>query len=213
MIKKDNGYLTIALPKGRMSNESIEYLYNRNLTRFQSFTDDRKLIYTDEENKIEFLLIRSKDVGTYVEQGGADLGIMGHDLLQEHNFDVHTLLSLPYGACRLSVAYPQAQQNWKKKKTIRVATKYPQLASRYFFEHGYNIEIIELYGSIEIAPLSGLSDVIVDLVSTGQTLTANHLTEDKVILHSSARLIANPSSSVYKRKRIYELTEVLSSNA
>lgn len=209
MIKQDNGYLTIALPKGRMSNESIEHLHKYQLTNLQEFTDDRKLIYVDEQNKVEFLLIRSKDVGTYVEQGGADLGIMGYDLLQEHNFDVYTLLSLPYGVCRLSIAHPQSKQSWRQKKTIRVATKYPQLASRYFFEHGYNIEIIELYGSIEIAPLSGLSDVIVDLVSTGQTLIANHLTEDEIILHSSARLIANPSSSVYKRERIYRLIDTL----
>lgn len=211
MVKqKDNGYLTVALPKGRMSKESIDYMRERDLTVFSEFADERKLIYRDEKNKMDFLLIRSKDVGTYVEQGGADIGIMGYDLLQEHHFDVHTLMALPFGGCRLSVAYPQEKKDWSQKKNIRVATKYPHLASRYFFEHGYNIEIIELYGSIEIAPLSGLSDVIVDLVSSGQTLKANHLVEDRTIIESSARLIVNPCSGVYKRKRIYQMVERLS---
>lgn len=204
-----NDFLTIALPKGRMSSESIAYMRERSITSLTPFEDDRKLIYCDQENKIEFLLIRSKDVGTYVEQGGADLGIMGYDLLQEHSFDVHSLLALPYGDCRLSIAYPQEKNFWSQKKNIRVATKYPHLASRYFFEHGYNIEIIELYGSIEIAPLSGLADVIVDLVSSGQTLKANHLIEDRSILYSSARLIVNPAAAVRKRERIYALRKQL----
>ena len=201
--------LRIALPKGRMGEESVDFLYQRELTSLKALNDDRKLIIKDPEFDIEYLLIRSKDVGTYVETGAADIGIMGYDLLTEYQFDVLTPLSLPFGGCRMSVAYPAEAKDWHKRRNLKVATKYPNLASRYFFDKGHNIDIILLYGSIEIAPLTGLSDLIVDLVSTGQTLKANHLFEGEVILQSTARLIMNPSAYVFKRKQLNDIIKRL----
>jgi len=194
--------LRIALPKGRMSDESLEYFVSKGLCSLSKAGEGRELILRDEKSDIDFYLIRSKDVGAYVEQGAADLGIMGLDLLLEHRFDVFIPAALPFGECRLSVAYPKGQTDWYKKRDLRVATKYPRLATEYFFRRGFNIRIIELYGSIEIAPLTGLSDVIVDLVSTGATLKANNLVEEEIIMTSTARLILNPSALALRRARL-----------
>lgn len=192
-----------------MSDESLEFFSTRGLCTISKTNDGRELILTDSANNIDFYLIRSKDVGAYVEQGAADLGIMGLDLLLEYSFDVYIPASLPFGECRLSVAYPKGQDGWQKKREIRVATKYPRLATEYFFRRGFNIRTIELYGSIEIAPLTGLSDVIVDLVSTGATLKANNLVEEEIILKSSARLILNPASFALRRDRVMQFVDTL----
>lgn len=199
--------LRIALPKGRMSVESLEFLSGLGLTSMKEFPSNRKLIFKDEQHNIEYLLVRSKDVGTYVEQGACDLGIIGYDLLAENKFDVYVPARLPFGECSLCIAYAEGSKNWQSRKNIRVATKYPGLTSRYFFEHGFNVQIIELYGSIEIAPLTGISDVIVDLVSTGQTLKENNLFKGPEILKSSARLIMNHSSYLFKKSRIQHVLE------
>lgn len=201
--------LKIALPKGRMSDESLEFFSSRGLCSLNRTQNGRELILHDTQSNIDFFLIRSKDVGAYVEQGAADLGIMGLDLLLEHKFDVFIPAALPFGHCRLSVAYPQQRVNWQKKPELRVATKYPRLATEYFFRRGFNIRTIELYGSIEIAPLTGLSDVIVDLVSTGATLKANSLIEEEVILESTARLIMNPSALALRRTRLMQFIDTL----
>lgn len=201
--------LRIALPKGRMSDESLAFFAERGLSSLARPGDGRELILSDPEHNIDFYLIRSKDVGAYVEQGAADLGIMGLDLLLEHRFDVFIPAALPFGECRLSVAYPKDRALWQKKREIRVATKYPRLATEYFFRRGFNIRTIELYGSIEIAPLTGLSDVIVDLVSTGATLRANNLVEEEVILKSTARLILNPAAAALRRSRIMQFIDTL----
>jgi ATP phosphoribosyltransferase len=201
--------LRIALPKGRMSDESLAFFAGRSLTSLTKAADGRELILSDPANNIDFYLIRSKDVGAYVEQGAADLGVMGLDLLLEHRFDVFIPATLPFGECRLSVAYPKDRNTWQKKREIRVATKYPRLATEYFFRRGFNIRTIELYGSIEIAPLTGLSDVIVDLVSTGATLKANNLVEEEIILESTARLILNPSAFALRRARIMQFIDTL----
>lgn len=193
-----------------MSEEALELFYGAGLTNMRKFPDTRELIFSDKKNSLEYLLIRSKDVGTYVEQGAADLGVMGYDLLKEHEFDVKVPLDLRFGYCRLCVAYPQAAPDFRKNRNLRVATKYPRIASRYFFERGYNIQIVGLYGSIEIAPLTGLSDIIVDLVSTGNTLKANHLVEDEMIMESTARLIVNPGSLVMKRDRVRTIIQRVS---
>lgn len=185
-----------------MSDESLEYFVSKGLCSLSKTGEGRELILRDEKSEIDFYLIRSKDVGAYVEQGAADLGIMGLDLLLEHQFDVYIPAALPFGECRLSVAYPKGQTDWYKKRDLRVATKYPRLATEYFFRRGFNIRIIELYGSIEIAPLTGLSDVIVDLVSTGATLKANNLVEEEIIMTSTARLILNPSALALRRERL-----------
>jgi len=206
-MNTENNFLRIALPKGRMSEESMEYLYSKKIAGFRSFPENRKLIFQDEEKHLEYVLVRSKDVGTYVEQGSCDLGVIGYDLLSEHNFDVYVPAELPFGKCSLCIAHSEKTKNWQSKKNIRVATKYPRLTSKYFFEHGFNVQIIELYGSIEIAPLTGIADVIVDLVSTGQTLKENNLTQGPEILGSSARLILNPASYFYKKARIQEILQ------
>lgn len=192
-----------------MSDESLDFFRSRGLCKLDKVGEGRELILHDEESDIDFYLIRSKDVGAYVEQGAADLGIMGLDLLLEHNFDVYIPAALPFGECRLSVAYPKGKSDWQKKREIRVATKYPRLATDYFFSRGFNIRTIELYGSIEIAPLTGLSDVIVDLVSTGATLKANNLVEEEVILTSSARVIMNPSAFALQRPRLMQFIDTL----
>jgi ATP phosphoribosyltransferase len=127
----------------------------------------------------------------------------------ETNFYVYIPAALPFGECRLSVAYPKGKADWQKQREIRVATKYPRLATEYFFSRGFNIRTIELYGSIEIAPLTGLSDVIVDLVSTGATLKANNLVEEEVILTSSARVIMNPSAFAMQRPRLMQFIDTL----
>ena len=119
---------------------------------------------------------------------------------------------LPFGQCRLSIAYPNNKDEWKSKKNFKVATKYPKLTSEYFYHKGYNVEIVKLYGSIEIAPLTGISDIIVDLVSTGKTLEANFLTEGDTILESTAALIVNKGSYHFKKKEINKIINLLISN-
>ena len=136
---------------------------------------------------------------------------MGFDLLSEHNFNVYSALDLGIGACRLSVAYPNDKPDWQNRRNLTVATKYPNLAEAYFYEKGVNINIVMLYGSIEIAPITQIADIIVDLVSTGQTLKENFLTEGSHILESSARLIVNPESWVYKRNRLNNFINALAS--
>ena len=192
----------IAMPKGQMSSESIAFLFSKKVISIDHLPNSRQLIFRDNKKNIEILLIRSKDVGTYVEQGAADLGIIGYDMIRECNFDVFIPLKLPFGDCRLSVAYLKGKTAWKKRKNIRIATKYPNLASEFFYLKGYNAKIINLYGSIEIAPIADISDAVVDIVSTGKTLEANDLVEDQVILHSHASLIVNPRIYIQKRKQI-----------
>lgn len=201
--------LRVALPKGRMSDESVAFFSERKVSSLSKFPSSRKLIFTDEEAQIEFLLVRSKDVGTYVEQGACDFGVMGYDLLAEHDFDLLVPGELPFGECELCVAYAAENPDWAKRRNIKVATKYPRLTSRYFFEHGFNIQIIELYGSIEIAPLTGISDAIVDLVSTGMTLKENNLIKGETIIQSSARLVLNKSSYAFKNREIGDILDKL----
>ncbi|MDH4199144.1 MAG: ATP phosphoribosyltransferase [Spirochaetia bacterium] len=202
--------LRIALPKGRMSEESIAYLHSRKLSSFSEFPSNRKLIFNDPEKNIEYVLVRSKDVATYVEHGSCDFGIIGYDLLVEGQYDVFIPAELPFGKCSLCTAYSEQHKDWQSKKNIRVATKYPKLASKYFFDQGFNFQIIELYGSIEIAPLTGIADVIVDLVSTGQTLQENNLVQGPKIMESSARLILNPGSYFLKRDLVQSFLNKLS---
>jgi len=201
--------IRIALPKGRMSDETITYLHQKGLIETTELPQNRKLIFKDPKNSLEFLLVRSKDVGTYVEQGACDLGIIGFDLLTEHDFDVYIPMTLPYGECELCIAYPVGRGDWKAKKNVKIATKYSRLTSRYFFEKGFNAQIIELYGSIEIAPLTGIADAIVDLVSTGKTLQENNLTRGETILKSSARLIVNRASYAFKQDEIRTILDAL----
>jgi ATP phosphoribosyltransferase len=201
--------ISFALPKGRLAEETIKLFIDKGIAR-DGVVDfsSRRLIFEDEKSKISFLLIRNSDVLTYVEHGAADFGIVGKDLLEETGAQVYEFADLGYGACRLSVAAPNGHvKNYKHN--MRVATKYPNITKNAFAQKGIFVEIIKLYGSIEIAPLTGLSDYIVDLVESGETLRKNNLSEVEVIMHSTARLIGNRSLTRAKHERTKEILSAL----
>lgn len=184
---------TIALPSGRLARESIDFLESCDVARFK-FPDDRVLTFFDESREFRVLMARSQDVPVYVSQGGADVGIAGRDVLAERGYDLTVPLELNFGRCRLSVAAEEERAgDVLQRPHLKVATKYPRLTMDYFYGKGISCEIVKLHGSIEIAPLMGLADCVVDLVSTGNTLRANGLREIDVILDSSALLLANRS--------------------
>ncbi|WP_174728701.1 ATP phosphoribosyltransferase [Mesobacillus harenae] len=200
--------LTIAMPKGRIFLEAVELLRGAGYELPPEFDDSRKLIIEVEEEKFQFILAKPMDVPTYVEHGVADLGIAGKDVMLEEERDVYELLDLKISGCYLAVAgLPDKKMNDVAPK---VATKYPHLAAAYFREQGEQVEIIKLNGSIELAPIIGLSDRIVDIVSTGQTLKENGLVEYEKITDITSRLIVNPVSYRMKDARISELVSRLS---
>ncbi len=187
--------LTLALPKGRLLKPALELLRQVGLDGVD--VDSRRLIFVDERHGLRVLILKPADVPSYVEYGAADLGIVGKDILLEQEPDVYEPLDLGFGFCRLVVAEPE--ELWKrddpaKWSWVRVATKYPNLTERYFSERGIQVELIRLDGSIELAPLVGLADRIVDLVQSGETLRANGLVEVAEIMRSTARLIVNRAS-------------------
>ncbi|ASS87065.1 ATP phosphoribosyltransferase [Geobacillus lituanicus] len=184
--------LTIAMPKGRIFEEAVELLRRADYALPPEFTESRKLVIDVPEENMRFILAKPMDVVTYVEHGVADLGIAGKDVLMEEERDVYELLDLHISRCHLAVAgLPGAKMN---EIAPRVATKYPNIASTYFREQGEQVEIIRLNGSIELAPLIGLADRIVDIVSTGRTLKENGLVELERIAEVTSRLIVNPAS-------------------
>lgn len=190
---------TIALPAGRLAEESIDFFHKAKLARFDLASVGRELSLLDAEQRYRLILVRNQDVPTYVLQGGADVGITGRDVMAERGYDLTLPMELSFGRCRLSVAVRSKDGlSILKRSHLRVATKYPGLTMAHFFRKGISCEIIKLYGSIEIAPDLGLADCIVDLVSTGGTLKANGLIEAEVIMESSAVIVAN--RSVYARK-------------
>ncbi|MBN6885344.1 ATP phosphoribosyltransferase [Cytobacillus horneckiae] len=204
--------LTIAMPKGRIFTEAAEMLRVAGFQLPPEFDDSRKLIIDVPEEKFRFILAKPMDVPTYVEHGVADLGIAGKDVMLEEERDVYELLDLKISACYLAVAgIPNTKMNDVAPK---IATKYPNVAAAYFREQGEQVEIIKLNGSIELAPLIGLADRIVDIVSTGRTLKENGLVEYEDIVNITSRLIVNPVSYRMKDARISEvvdrLTEVIS---
>jgi len=187
--------LTLALPKGRLLKPALELLRRMGLDGVDAAS--RKLIFVDERSGLRVLILKPADIPSYVEYGAADLGIVGKDILLEQEPDVYEPLDLGFGFCRLVVAEPE--ELWRlddpaKWSWVRVATKYPNLTERYFSERGVQVELIRLDGSIELAPLVGLADRIVDLVQSGETLRANGLVEVAEILRSTARLIVNRAS-------------------
>jgi len=196
--------LTVALPKGRLAEESIELLLAKNMLSKLPNPDSKELIYEDPNGKVRLLFVRSQDVPTYVEESSADAGIVGWDIIQEGGYDVLVLKDLEIGKCRLSLAGKSDFHPLSKLSKVKVATKYTELTRKFFFSKGISCEVVKLYGSIELAPLVGLADCIVDLVSTGSTLKANGLKEIEVILESSAQLIWNRSSFYTKRKEAFE---------
>ncbi|MFJ5713694.1 ATP phosphoribosyltransferase [Neobacillus sp. NPDC093127] len=198
-----NSILTIAMPKGRIFEEAVELLRRAGYKLPSDFDDSRKLIIETAAEGLRFILAKPMDVATYVEHGVADVGIAGKDVLLEEERDVYELLDLKISPCYLAVAgLPNTQMN---EVAPRVATKYPNVAEAYFRAQGEQVEIIQLNGSIELAPLIGLSDRIVDIVSSGRTLKENGLVEYERIVDVTSRLIVNPVSYRMKDARIDEL--------
>lgn len=203
-----NDYLTIAMPKGRIFEEAAELLRQAGYRLPPEFEDSRKLIIDVPEENFRFILAKPMDVATYVEHGVADLGIAGKDVMLEEDRDVYELLDLKISKCYLAVAgVPNTRMSDVAPK---IATKYPHVAAAYFREQGEQVEIIKLNGSIELAPIIGLSDRIVDIVSTGRTLVENGLVEYEKIVDITSRLIANPVSYRVKDARISDIVERLS---
>jgi ATP phosphoribosyltransferase len=190
--------LRLALAKGRLYEEAVERLAAAGI---QVASDPgRKLLIPTSDPQLEILVVKPGDVPVYVESGAADLGVTGTDVLRESDADVLEPLDLGFGACRLVVAAPVTTPypGLPHGRTPRVATKYPRLARQHFSAMGRAVEVIMVGGSVEVAPLLGLSDWIVDLVDTGNTLKANGLTEREIILHSTAVLVANRASQKLK---------------
>jgi ATP phosphoribosyltransferase len=199
--------LTIAMPKGRIFEEAVELLRKAGYQLPPEFDESRKLIIDAREEGLRFILAKPMDVPTYVEHGVADIGIAGKDVLLEEERDVYELLDLKISACYLAVAgLPGTKMNDVAPK---VATKYPNVAAAYFREQGAQVEIIKLNGSIELAPIIGLADRIVDIVSSGRTLQENGLVEYEKIIEITSRLIVNPVSYRLIDSRVNELVERL----
>ncbi len=206
--------IKIGLPKGRMLEEAVGVLNKSGLDFSAALNKSRKLRFATADKHAEAIVIRAVDLLTYVEYGAVDMGIIGYDLVKEQSRDVVTALAFGFGKCRLSVAGPQGSRVMERQDLsgIRIATKYPHLASGFFKQKGFQVDVIKLYGAIELAPLFGISDLIVDLVSTGETLTTNGLEELEVIMQSSARLVINRASLKTKQKDINAVLSALKRN-
>lgn len=204
--------IVIAIAKGRIEKDVYRRLKILNMEDCIE-TDSRKLIFTDEENKITYIHVKPSDVVTYVEKGVADLGIVGKDTILENENDdeVYELLDLGFGKCKFSVAGIKGKNNYSKEEILKVATKYPHIAKKYFKSRGKNIEIIKLNGSVELAPIVGLSDVIVDLVETGNTLKVNGLEIVEDMCNISSRIIANRVSYKFNKEKIENIVEKFAS--
>ncbi|MCL1828124.1 MAG: ATP phosphoribosyltransferase [Oscillospiraceae bacterium] len=193
--------ISIALPKGRLGNTVYERFAQAGFDCPEITGAGRKLVFENADPGVRYMLVKPADVAVYVEHGAADIGVVGKDVLEETAPDVYELLDLGEGKCVLAVA---GKKNMRDDPALplRVATKYPSITSAYFSGQNREIEIIKLNGSIELAPILGLSDVIADIVETGATLRENDLCVFATILESSARLIANKSSYQFKKDRI-----------
>ncbi len=197
--------LTIALSKGRILEESLPLLAKLGLAPAGDI--DRLLRVPSADPEVHFLIIRPTDVPTYVEYGAADMGIVGKDILMEHGgAALYEPLDLSIARCRLSVAAPKGFE-YRPGKRLRVATKYPEITKRHYAARGEQVEIIKLYGSMELAPLVGLADVIVDLVATGKTLVANGLVEIEKVCEVTSRLVVNKAAMKMKHARIRALLD------
>ena len=205
-------YLTFALGKGRLASQTLELFEKIGIT-CEEMKDkkSRKLIFVNEELKLRFFLSKGPDVPTYVEYGAADIGIVGRDTILEEGRKVHEVLDLGYGKCRMCICGPkEAEDLLKHHELIRVATKYPNIAKDYFYNVKHQtVEIIKLNGSIELAPIVGLSEVICDIVETGSTLRENGLTVLEEVCPLSARMIVNPVSMRMESERIKDLIQRL----
>lgn len=200
--------INVALPKGRLG-EKVYAMFEKSGYECPSIKEvNRKLIFENEEAGVRYFWVKPSDVAIYVERGAADIGVAGKDILLEYAPDVYELLDLNLGKCRMAVA---AKKDFRDntENTLRVATKFTNIAKDYYSKKGRDIDIIKLNGSIEIAPILGLSDVIVDIVETGKTLLENDLEPKETIVPISARLIANKSSFKFKMEQIENIKNSL----
>ena len=198
--------LNVALPKGRLG-EKVYAMFEKAGFECPSIKENnRKLIFENEEVGVRYFWVKPSDVAIYVERGAADIGVAGKDILLEYEPDIYELLDLDIGKCRMAVAAKEDFRN-DPQNTLRVATKFSNIAKNYYAGKGREIDIIHLNGSIEIAPILGLSDVIVDIVETGTTLKENNLKEFETIVPISARLIANKASYKFKSASIDAIVE------
>lgn len=198
-------YLTFALAKGRLAKTTMG-LFERLGISCEEMNEKgtRKLIFVNEEQKLRFFLAKASDVPTYVEYGAADIGVVGEDTILEEERNIYEVLDLGFGRCKMCVCGPAAAaRKLEHGERIRVASKYPKIAKDYFYNHKYQtVEIIKLNGSVELAPIVGLSEVIVDIVETGSTLRANGLSVLEEICDLSARMVVNPVSMKMEQERI-----------
>lgn len=205
--------ITVALSKGRIFEDALPLLRAAGIEVLDNPDTSRKLILTTNQANVRVLVVRATDVPTYVQYGGADLGITGRDTLLEHGTDgLYQPLDLQIAKCRISVAV-RADFDYatavKQGSRLKVATKYPLITREFFADKGVHIDLIKLYGSMELAPLTGLADAIVDLVSTGNTLKANQLVEVEHIMDISARLVVNQAALKLKQAPIRSLIDAL----
>lgn len=211
MIKDDMQYLTIALSKGKLFYLAKDLFAKVGFVADNLEEKSRKLVITNEELKLKFIIAKTADVPTYVEHGAADIGVIGKDVLMEAQKDVYELLDLGFGRCHLMMAVPKDKKRAKLTDYThtRVATKFPNVAKQFFTSKGMQMEYIKMNGSIELGPIVGLSESIVDIVETGTTLRENNLEEIAFIAEASARLIANRASFKLKFDRISKLVKAL----
>ncbi|MFQ5455970.1 MAG: ATP phosphoribosyltransferase [Nitrospirota bacterium] len=207
---RDRDIITIALPKGKLLNASIK-LFKKVGIDVDIKSDSRKLVFEDKGNRYRYMIVRAVDIPTYIEYGASDIGIVGKDVLLEQDKNIYEPLDLGFGYCKLVIAEPKAvsKNSLIYCSKVKVATKYPNITEWYFSNKGIPCEIIKLYGSVELAPIVGLAEKIVDLISTGKTLKENNLREVETITESTARLVVNRASHKIKYKRIRELIEEL----
>ncbi len=215
MQNEQQRYLTFALGKGRLVNQTMELLAKCGIECEEVLDKKtRKLIFTNEELKLRFFLAKGPDVPTYVEYGAADIGIVGRDTIMEENRGIYEVLDLGFGKCRMCVCGPaSARALLEHHEMIRVASKYPNIAREYFYHQKHQtVDIIKLNGSVELGPIVGLSDVIVDIVETGSTLKENGLEVLEEICPLSARVVVNPVSMQMETQRIRDLIGAMKQN-
>lgn len=201
-------YINVALPKGRLGEKVYDIFENAGFPCPAIKENNRKLTFENPEVGIRFFWVKPSDVAIYVERGAADIGVAGKDIILEYEPDVYELLDLHMGKCRMAVAAPESFRD-DKSRTLKVATKFSNIASKYYASMCRDIDIIHLNGSIELAPILGLADVIVDIVETGKTLKENGLEPFETIVQISARLIANKASYSFKTEKINKIKQAM----
>ncbi|QGG49028.1 ATP phosphoribosyltransferase [Heliorestis convoluta] len=207
-------FLTIALPKGKLYEDSVDLLQEAGLCTEGLKEDSRKMVFTNEVEGLKYIICRPTDIPTFVEYGAADLGIVGKDTIVEQDKDLMELVDLRFGYCRFVVALPEVTAQGRDLSQFnhrRVATKFPYVAENFFRQRGMQVEVIKLHGNIELAPAVGLADMIVDIVSTGRTLRENQLVAIEDIFGATARLVANRVAYRLKHQKIQPLVDCVRS--